>query len=241
MIHVFHTSAAELARSRERLARRCLVVVALPGLALCCWALATPVLEFRSKCTCNFKGVAYIPEEEADAASPLQLRFEAPPPEPPAPAELADALPEFIPPQAEVLYMDEAEADPSADELDTPSDALLAARGAESASSTPPREMKKSASTSDSGIYTPPAYLVCPHPTFPLHLRQRRVCGTVGLIIEVSAEGEPTEVTIAATSGHTSLDSHARSWVLKNWRFTPASRGGRALAARVSTSIIFTL
>ena len=203
MIHVFHTSAAELARSRERLARRCLVVVVLPGLALCCWALATPVLEFRSECTCNFTGVAFIPEEEADEVSPLQLRFEAPPPDPQAPAELADALPEFISPQAEVLYMDEVEEESSADELDTPSDALLAAGDAESASSSPPKEKKMSASTSDSGTYTPPAYLVCPHPPYPPHLRQRRVCGTVGLIIAVSAEGEPTEVTIAATSGHT--------------------------------------
>lgn len=239
MIHVFHTSAAELARRRERLARRCLVAVALPGLALCYWALATPVVEFCGESECNFTGVAFVPEVEADAASPAQLRFAVPAPA--APTVLATALPEFISILEAELRMDEPEAESIENELDTPAEALLAATDAESATPAPTREEKKSADSSDAGTYTPPAYLVCPQPPFPAHLRQRRVHGTVSLIIEISAEGEPIGVTISTSSGHTSLDAHAQRWVLKNWRFTPASKGGIALAARVSTAITFAL
>ena len=241
MIHVFHTSAAELARRRESLARRCLVAVALPGLALCYWALATPVVEFCGESECNFTGVAFVSEEEADAASPAQLRFAVPAPAAPAPTVLATALPEFISIHEAELCMDEPEAEAIENELDTPAEALLAAKSAEDTPPTPTREEKKSAATSDAGTYIPPAYLTCPQPPFPAHLRQRRVHGTVSLIIEISAEGEPTGVTISTSSGHTSLDAHAQRWVLKNWRFTPASKGGIALAARVSTAITFAL
>lgn len=241
MIHVFHTSAAELARRRESLARRCLVAVALPGLALCYWALATPVVEFCGESECNFTGVAFVPEVEAEDASPAQLRFAVPAPAAPAPTVLATALPEFISIHVAELCMDEPEAEAIENELDTPAEALLAAKVAESATPAPIREGKKSADSSDAGTYTPPAYLACPQPPFPAHLRQRRVHGTVRLMIEVSAEGEPTGVTISTSSGHTSLDAHAQRWVLKNWRFTPASKGGIALAARVSTAITFAL
>lgn len=241
MIHVFHTSAGELARRRERLARRCLVAVALPGLALCYWALATPVVEFCGESECNFTGVAFIPEERVDESLPLQLRFAVPTPAAPAPTVLATALPEFIAIQAEELSMDAPETESNECELNTPAEALLAANDAVTATPAPAREEKKSAATSDAGSYTPPAYLSCPQPPFPAHLRQRRVHGTVRLIIDVSAEGEPTGVTIATSSGHALLDSHALRWVLKNWRFTPATKGGIVLAARVSTAITFAL
>ena len=147
MIHVFHTSAAELARRRERLARRCLVAVALPGLALCYWALATPVVEFCGESECNFTGVAFVPEVETDAASPEQLRFAVPPPAAPAPTVLATALPEFISIQEAELCMDEPDAETIENELDTPAEALLAAKVAESASPASSREEKKSAAT----------------------------------------------------------------------------------------------
>ena len=168
MIHVFHTSAAELARRRERLARRCLAAVALPGLALCYWALATPVLEFRGESTCNFTGVAFIPEEKADEDAPMQLRFTAPSPEVPAPAVLTTALPELIALQAEELSIDEPEPDTTEGELDTPAEALLAVQDTESAAHPPTKkEERKSSATSDAGTYTPPAYLHCPQPPFP--------------------------------------------------------------------------
>ena len=242
MIHVFHTSAAELARRRERLARRCLAAVAMPGFALCYWALATPVLEFRGESSCNFTGIAFIPVEEANGESPMQLRFTAPSPEVPAPSVLAIALPEFIALQTEELSVEEPETEPSEGELDTPAEALLAIRDTESAVHIPTqKEERKSTVASDAGTYTPPAYLHCPQPPFPPHLRQRRASGTVRIIIDVSADGEPTGVTIAASSGHGSLDSHAQRWVLKNWRFSPATKNGQALASRVSTSITFAL
>lgn len=137
--------------------------------------------------------------------------------------------------------MDEPEAESIECELDTPAEALLAAKATEDTPPAPSREEKKSAATSDAGTYIPPAYLTCPQPPFPAHLRQRRVHGSVRLIIEVSAEGEPTGVSISTSSGHSSLDAHAQRWILKNWRFTPATKGGIALAARVSTVITFAL
>ena len=241
MIHVFHTSAAELARRREQLARRCLGAVALPGMVICYWALATPVLEFRGESDCNFTGVDFIPAEKSDSASTMQLHFTAPFQAAPTPAILATAIPESISIQLEELSMDETEAEPSVDELDTPAEALLAAVISETEEARTSPEKKTDTIVSDASTYIPPAYLVCPQPPFPTHLRQRRACGTVRLIIDVSADGEPTEVNITATSGHAALDSHAQRWVLQNWRFTPASKGGIALAARVSTAITFAL
>lgn len=88
--------------------------------------------------------------------------------------------------------------------------------------------------------YVPPAYGQCPSPPFPTTLRQRRQAKSVGVLIQVSAGGEPTEVSITQSSGISTLDQHTRSWIMKNWRFTPAQRNDTPVPARVSTEVHYT-
>ena len=89
--------------------------------------------------------------------------------------------------------------------------------------------------------YIPPAYKICPKPPYPPAMRQRREERTVGVLIEVNAEGSPTEVSITRPSGNHALDQHTRKWILKNWSFIPARRNGRNTPAQVSTELHYTL
>lgn len=72
-------------------------------------------------------------------------------------------------------------------------------------------------------------------------MRQRREERIVGVLIEVNAEGSPTEVSITHPSGNHALDRHTRKWILKNWNFIPARRNGRNTPAQVSTELHYTL
>lgn len=235
MIHVFHTPAATLARRREQLARRCLVAVGLPVLGVLLWALSTPVIQYHGSADCNFTGVLFEPVKNKDAPmQPLSPAIHELPA--PAPAALPVALAECPVPAPETLAMEWEADDAMADEFDTPPDALTA--------SAPPQQMAAAAGQkpqADRGTFTPPAYLHCPQPPYPAHLRQRRASGTVGVSITVAADGAPTEVQITSPSGHPALDSLARRWILQHWRFTPAQQDGRTLAASVRTSITFSL
>lgn len=86
---------------------------------------------------------------------------------------------------------------------------------------------------------SPPAYREAPKPPYPPALRARRISGSVGVRIAVSAEGLPTEVTITAPSGHTEFDSTVRQWILTHWRFHPAQADGTPIAAHVQTRVDF--
>lgn len=238
MIHIIHTPAAVLARRREALARRCLAAVLLPGLGVLFWAAATPIIEMRGEATCNFTGVPFVPEHKQHPAPDLK-RFAAVTPPVTCitspPLALAEVqLPELIAPDMEHVE------DAVADEFDTPDEALLALHA-------PPEQpipaQRRTAREPEQAIstYTPPDYHVCPQPPYPPRLRQRRAQGTVKLLIAVSAEGRPTEVQILAPSGHPGLDTHAQRWVLQHWIFAPARQNGKSLAAKVSTSITFSL
>ena len=96
----------------------------------------------------------------------------------------------------------------------------------------PPREAEN---------YTPPAYRHCPPPPRPAALRLQLRELIVGVLIEVDAEGTPRKVSITHPSGSRPLDQHTRSWILRNWKFTPASRHGRAVDAKVSTELRYAL
>ena len=236
MIHIFHTSAAQLARKREQLARRSLVAVGLPGLGVLLWAWSIPVVQFHHHSGCDFTGVAF----EALETPPVSPRYL----EVPFQTELAPPAPEKLPvfPEAppislpEELALEGADADDEADDSEIETELFPIATkqpGKQTASAPPP--------AADSGAFTPPAYLDCPQPPYPPHLRQRRISGTVGVCITVAADGTPTQVQISAPSGHPALDSLARRWILQHWRFSPACRSGHPIQASVSTSITFAL
>jgi protein TonB len=84
------------------------------------------------------------------------------------------------------------------------------------------------------------AYLRNPPPGYPAAARRNGEEGTVTLRVLVSTEGTPREVALERSSGSTLLDAAALATV-KNWRFTPARRGGEAQEAWVLVPIVFRL
>lgn len=84
------------------------------------------------------------------------------------------------------------------------------------------------------------AYRANPPPAYPLVARRRGMEGVVLLRVLVAADGRVAEVEIAEGSGFAVLDQSALETV-RGWRFRPASRGGRAVEARVEVPIRFSL
>ncbi|PRH82896.1 energy transducer TonB [Arenimonas caeni] len=85
------------------------------------------------------------------------------------------------------------------------------------------------------------AYDVAPAPRYPREALRAGHEGTVMLRVLVDEAGRPVEVSIEASSGHRELDRVARLQVLERWRFHPAQRGGRAVAAYALVPVVFRL
>ena len=79
-----------------------------------------------------------------------------------------------------------------------------------------------------------------PKPRYPLLARRRQWQGTVTLAASVDEGGRVTQVEIAESSGHASLDDAAIEAV-SLWRFTPATRNGLAVSAELRVPIRFEL
>jgi protein TonB len=92
--------------------------------------------------------------------------------------------------------------------------------------------------------YLPPngdaAYLSNPRPAYPPLAQKRGWEGVVTLFVAVDENGQPQEVKVKETSGYPVLDRCAVEAV-QRWRFVPAKRGGRAVAANVEVPIRFGL
>ncbi len=78
-----------------------------------------------------------------------------------------------------------------------------------------------------------------PKPPYPLDALRHQEGGLVTLRVQVSAEGRPTRVDVLRRSGHRSLDRAAVSTV-RGWRFAPAKRKGKPVAAVVIVPVEFT-
>ena len=78
--------------------------------------------------------------------------------------------------------------------------------------------------------------VAAPRPPYPSAMRKRRITGSVGVRISVSPQGLPTAVDIIRPSGHSEFDTTTRSWILRHWRFQPAST-----AAVFTTTVHFRL
>ncbi len=85
------------------------------------------------------------------------------------------------------------------------------------------------------------AYLSNPAPAYPSASRRMGEEGRVLLRVQVGADGRPTDVSIAKSSGFSRLDDIARDTVLRSWRFVPARQGDQAVAGAVKVPIDFTL
>lgn len=83
-------------------------------------------------------------------------------------------------------------------------------------------------------------YLNNPAPAYPRLSRQLGEQGKVLLRVRVTTEGRTAQIVEAQSSGSARLDEAARQAV-RQWRFVPAQRGGRAVEAWVLVPIVFTL
>lgn len=235
MIHVRHTSSAELARRRIRLAVRCVPCVLGPGIAVATWALSCPLPIPCGEAACDFTGVIFTPPaNKLNRQSPERTLPEVPQQELPPPQVLVHAHAEMNTPDFELA--DIPPSSPEESPFSTDAEALLrphpaAKKAAPHAASVAPRVQD----------YTPPAYLHCPHPNYPAQLRQRRIEGEVGVRIAVAADGLPVSVEITTSSGNARLDRHTCAWIKQHWKFSPARQNGKEVAAVVVTAVRFLL
>ncbi|MBC7800986.1 MAG: energy transducer TonB, partial [Gemmatimonadaceae bacterium] len=77
-------------------------------------------------------------------------------------------------------------------------------------------------------------------PGYPMAAARIGAEGTVGLLVQVSAQGVATDVAVARSSGNDSLDRAARDAV-RRWRFTPARIQGTPVPFEYPLDINFIL
>ena len=77
-------------------------------------------------------------------------------------------------------------------------------------------------------------------PDYPERARRNEFEGRVLLRVKVSAKGTSETIAVKTSSGYDLLDEAARAAV-KAWRFTPAKRGGIAVASTIDVPIVFRL
>ena len=76
-------------------------------------------------------------------------------------------------------------------------------------------------------------------PKYPASMLRAGVGGTVVVLAEVDANGNPVEVRVVERSGERELDRAALTAV-RQWRFEPAMRNGKAVATSVKVPVDFT-
>lgn len=84
------------------------------------------------------------------------------------------------------------------------------------------------------------AYLNNPAPEYPRIAKRAGEQGRVLLKVLVNVDGTPGAVELAKSSGYERLDIAALTAV-KQWRFEPARKGGKALSAYVMVPLSFSL
>jgi len=77
-------------------------------------------------------------------------------------------------------------------------------------------------------------------PRYPASAQRRGHEGLVLVLVLVGADGAALDVSLAATSGHTSLDKAALAAV-KGWRFTPATQNGEPVEQELEVPVRFRL
>lgn len=226
---------------RLRTARLCglLTALLLPGIAVLLHGFPHHALWQSEGDAARFIAVPYAAPEQAVDITPTAQPIPRPAfraPQAPPPAVLALFTADILPAPTEEPQTDIPQDDALAVlDLNTP----FEEEQAPSPSTTPARRTLASAAPAAAAPAkrTPPAYREAPKPPYPAALRARRIGGSVGVRIAVSAEGTPTDVTITAPSGHAELDRCTRTWILTRWRFRPAEADGKPIAAHVQTRI----
>lgn len=95
-------------------------------------------------------------------------------------------------------------------------------------------------SGSGSPVETPMGYGSNPPPPYPSTARRRGWEGEVLLLINVTARGEVSQITVSRSSGYQILDQTALKAVYR-WEFQAAERNGQAVAGQVMVPIRFSI
>ena len=77
-----------------------------------------------------------------------------------------------------------------------------------------------------------------PSPRYPPQALRRGESGTVMVRVQIGADGVPSEVGVATTSGSRTLDRAAQDAV-RRWRFRPALANGQPVSGTVMVPITF--
>ena len=88
--------------------------------------------------------------------------------------------------------------------------------------------------------HTKPGYVRNPPPKYPRLARKLEYTGKVTLNVEVKADGHCGQVKLVKSSGYSMLDN-AATGAVKEWRFTPANKWGKAVTSFTEITVNFQL
>lgn len=83
-----------------------------------------------------------------------------------------------------------------------------------------------------------PQAIVQMRPFYPSHARRRRIEGDVTVLFTVNAQGRTGDIRVVASTPE-DVFTEAAMRAVGRWRFTPAMKGGEAVAVRVRQVIRF--
>jgi protein TonB len=78
-------------------------------------------------------------------------------------------------------------------------------------------------------------------PPYPPDAKKNEQQGTVVLHIMISAQGDVTNATVSRSSGVPVLDQTAVDWVVRHWKYKPATDNGVAVASASDAQVVFNL
>ena len=179
------------------------------------------------------------------ASAPAEPEPEMRPPEPPRPPEI-EPPPKELPPDPEAMKIPEPEPEPPPMETPSPPPERESPKKDQEKPKEQPRPAAAAsvpaaaAAPRQGRVDAPPSPRRNIKPDYPKGARQRGEQGDVTLEIVVSESGYVGDVRVASSSGYSELDEAAVKAV-KSARFTPAKRGGRAVASTARITLTFKL
>jgi protein TonB len=78
-------------------------------------------------------------------------------------------------------------------------------------------------------------------PPYPEVARRLNQHGTVELSLAIDPAGRVSDATVVGSSGTTTLDEAAVSWVKRHWLYKPATQGGHAVSSTEKANVVFDL
>lgn len=152
------------------------------------------------------------------------LPTEEPPPSPPQPPQIPMEQPTLEQvPMPEVKIETSSKGEITVAHIDHPDGAIPQ----------PSAPMPSTALISLVGTHSTP-----PYPPLSRRLGEE---GVVGLRILIAGDGRVSNVVVVKSSGVARLDDAAKEWVLANWRYRAATRGGKPVAAETQAVVVFNL